>query len=53
MLHISRKEQASACRRAWTSPKPLEVQPGDLNDRKLWNEYMAAYETMLTRCSTS
>ena len=27
--------------------------PGDLDDRKLWNEYQHAYEIMLQRCSTA
>ena len=27
--------------------------PGDIGDRKLWNEYQHAYELMLQRCSTS
>ena len=27
--------------------------PGDIGDRKLWNEYQHAYELMLQRCSTA
>ncbi len=26
--------------------------PGDLDDRRHWDDYQAAYETMLERCST-
>ena len=33
--------------------KYWKFNPADLEDRKLWNEYMAAYETALTRCSTA
>jgi polyphosphate kinase 2 (PPK2 family) len=32
--------------------KRWKFNPADLEDRKLWDEYMAAYETALTRCST-
>jgi PPK2 family polyphosphate:nucleotide phosphotransferase len=53
MLHISRAEQADRLRARLADPdKQWKFNPGDLEERKLWSEYMAAYETMLTRCST-
>ena len=32
--------------------KQWKFNPSDLDDRKLWDAYMAAYETALKRCST-
>jgi PPK2 family polyphosphate:nucleotide phosphotransferase len=53
MLHISRKEQGERLQARLDEPKSRwKFNPGDLDDRKLWNEYQAAYETMLNRCST-
>jgi PPK2 family polyphosphate:nucleotide phosphotransferase len=53
MLHISRKEQGERLQARLDEPKSRwKFDPGDLEDRKLWNEYQAAYETMLDRCST-
>jgi PPK2 family polyphosphate:nucleotide phosphotransferase len=54
MLHISKEEQAERLRERVADPtKQWKFNPGDLADRKLWNDYMAAYETALTRCSTA
>lgn len=54
MLHISKAEQAERLReRVETPEKRWKFNPGDLEDRKLWDDYMAAYETALSRCSTA
>jgi PPK2 family polyphosphate:nucleotide phosphotransferase len=54
MLHISREEQAERLGERVTDPtKQWKFNPDDLADRKLWADYMAAYETALKRCSTS
>ena len=53
MLHISRDEQAERLRdRIATPEKRWKFNPADLEDRALWDDYMAAYETAVTRCST-
>jgi PPK2 family polyphosphate:nucleotide phosphotransferase len=53
MLHISRDEQRKRFEeRLRKREKQWKFNPGDLDDRKLWNDYRAAYETMLVRCST-
>jgi PPK2 family polyphosphate:nucleotide phosphotransferase len=54
MLHISKGEQAERLRdRVTDSAKRWKFNPDDLDDRKLWDHYMAAYETALRRCSTA
>lgn len=54
MLHISKDEQAERLRERVTDPKKYwKFNPGDLADRKLWSQYMEAYETVLKRCSPS
>jgi PPK2 family polyphosphate:nucleotide phosphotransferase len=53
MLHISKEEQAERLRERIAMPeKRWKFNPADLEDRKLWDDYMAAYETALARCST-
>jgi PPK2 family polyphosphate:nucleotide phosphotransferase len=53
MLHISRKEQGERLQARLDEPKSRwKFNPADLDDRKLWAEYQAAYEVMLKRCST-
>jgi polyphosphate kinase 2 (PPK2 family) len=53
MLHISKEEQAERLKERVTDPtKQWKFNPSDLADRKLWDEYMAAYEVALERCST-
>jgi PPK2 family polyphosphate:nucleotide phosphotransferase len=53
MLHISKDEQATRLRERLDDPaKNWKFNPSDLDDRKLWDEFMAAYETMMNRCST-
>ena len=54
MLNISKEEQAERLReRIETPEKRWKFNPADLEDRKLWDPYMAAYETALARCSTA
>jgi PPK2 family polyphosphate:nucleotide phosphotransferase len=54
MLHLSKDEQAERLRERVSDPsKQWKFNPGDLDDRKLWDDYMAAYETMVNRCSTA
>jgi PPK2 family polyphosphate:nucleotide phosphotransferase len=53
MLHISKDEQRQRFdERLHKREKQWKFNPGDLEDRKLWPDYRAAYETMLARCST-
>ncbi|HEY8566605.1 MAG TPA: polyphosphate kinase 2 family protein [Beijerinckiaceae bacterium] len=53
MLHISKKEQGERLQERLDDPeKRWKFNPGDLEDRTLWDEFQSAYETMLERCST-
>jgi PPK2 family polyphosphate:nucleotide phosphotransferase len=53
MLHISKDEQRERLQERLNNPKKnWKFNAGDLEDRKLWDEYQEAYETMLHRCST-
>lgn len=53
MLHISRDEQRERLQERLDDPaKHWKFNPGDLEDRKLWNEFHAAYDVVLERCST-
>lgn len=53
MLHISKEEQGVRLRERLEVPeKRWKFNPGDLEDRKLWDDYQQAYETVLQRCST-
>ena len=53
MLHISKDEQRDRLQDRLNKPDSRwKFSPGDLEDRKLWNSYMDAYEIMLERCST-
>jgi PPK2 family polyphosphate:nucleotide phosphotransferase len=54
MLHISKDEQRERlCERLEDPTKHWKFNPDDLEDRALWDQYQAAYETMLDRCSTA
>jgi PPK2 family polyphosphate:nucleotide phosphotransferase len=54
MLHISKKEQAERLQERLDKPSHRwKFSPGDLDDRKLWDEFQEAYRIMLERCSTS
>jgi PPK2 family polyphosphate:nucleotide phosphotransferase len=53
MLHISRDVQATRLQERLDDPKKhWKFNPADLDDRLLWDDYMAAYEMAVTRCST-
>ena len=53
MLHISKDEQAERLRDRIAAPeKRWKFNPSDLDDRALWDHYMAAYEVAVNRCST-
>ncbi len=52
-LYISKQEQRKRLEARLEDPtKNWKFQPGDLDERKLWDEYTAAYESMLTQCNT-
>jgi PPK2 family polyphosphate:nucleotide phosphotransferase len=53
MMHISKEEQLERLKdRVADETKRWKFNPGDLEDRKLWDDYMSAYEIALRRCST-
>ncbi len=53
MLNISKKEQAERLQERVDDPsKQWKFNPGDLATRAKWDEYMAAYETAVQRCSS-
>lgn len=53
MLNISKQEQAERLTERIEIPeKRWKFNPSDLEDRKLWDDYMKAYEVALDRCST-
>jgi PPK2 family polyphosphate:nucleotide phosphotransferase len=52
-LHISKDEQRERLQERIDLPeKRWKFNPGDLEDRKFWDDYMEAYEIALNRCST-
>ncbi len=53
MLNISREEQAVRLQERVDDPaKQWKFKLSDLSTRAKWDEYMAAYEIAITRCST-
>jgi PPK2 family polyphosphate:nucleotide phosphotransferase len=53
MLHISKEEQAERLQARLEEEKSRwKFNAGDLEDRKLWDDFQKAYEIMLERCST-
>ena len=53
-LHISKDEQRRRFEERLRDPtKQWKLSPSDFEDRKHWDDYVAAYEDVLTRCSTS
>ena len=51
-LHISKDEQKRRLEARLNEPhKQWKFNPGDLAERKLWDEYMEAYEDAIRRCS--
>ena len=54
MLHISNETQGERLQERLDIPrKRWKFNPGDLDDRKLWPDFMDAYETMVQRTSTA
>ncbi len=54
MLNISKKEQRERLQARLDERKgQWKFNAGDLEDRKLWDKYRAAYELMLDKCSTA
>ncbi len=52
-LHISKEEQKHRFQERISEPeKHWKFNLGDIEERKLWDEYQAAYETLLERCNT-
>ncbi|MFO0976399.1 MAG: PPK2 family polyphosphate kinase [Planctomycetaceae bacterium] len=52
-LHISKAEQKQRFEERISDPaKRWKFDPADLEKRKLWDEYEAAFEDMLEKCST-
>lgn len=52
-LHISKQEQRQRLIERRDDPtKQWKFSLGDLEERKLWSDYMDAYEELLSRCST-
>ena len=52
-LHVSKDEQRKRLQERLDDPaKRWKFQPGDLDDRKRWAEYMAAYEETIAETST-
>jgi len=52
-LHISLDEQARRLQARLENPdKRWKFSKGDLKERKLWNDYMAAYTDAIQKCST-
>jgi len=53
MLHVSRAEQGARLRERLERPdKHWKYNPGDLDERALWDDYQEAYEIALRRTST-
>jgi len=53
-LHIDKKEQKERFQSRLDTPqKRWKFRPGDLEERKLWKDYMAAYEEALSKTSTN
>ncbi|HYN83274.1 MAG TPA: PPK2 family polyphosphate kinase [Gemmatimonadaceae bacterium] len=52
-LHISRQEQTKRLRERIEDPKKnWKFKAGDLDERKLWDKYNAAYRDAVRKCST-
>ena len=52
-LHISKAEQLDRFRARLEDPtRQWKVDPADFQEREHWDEYMRAYEAVLSKCST-
>jgi len=53
MLNVSKEYQLSRFKRRLDNPgKHWKFNPGDLEERKLWDEYMRAFEIAIEKCSS-
>jgi len=53
-LHISKQEQKERLEKRLEDPRRAwKFDPVDWENRKLWKDYMAAYEEAMRRCNTS
>lgn len=53
MLHISKAEQQERLLARLVEPdKNWKYNPGDVDERMLWDQYQEAYQVALTQCST-
>ena len=53
-LHISKEEQKERFEERLRDPtKQWKLSEADFSERKLWNQYVTAYEDALTRCSST
>jgi PPK2 family polyphosphate:nucleotide phosphotransferase len=53
MLHISEEEQRQRLLARLDDPTKIwKFKPGDVDERALWDDYQAAYQIALERCST-
>jgi PPK2 family polyphosphate:nucleotide phosphotransferase len=53
-LHVSKDEQKKRLQARLDDPdKRWKFNHGDLDERKLWDDYQRAYEDALTRCNTA
>jgi PPK2 family polyphosphate:nucleotide phosphotransferase len=51
-LHISKKEQRKRLEERLTDPtKQWKISERDIEDRKFWNRYIAAYQDIVNKCS--
>jgi PPK2 family polyphosphate:nucleotide phosphotransferase len=53
-LHISKQEQKERLEARLKDPtRNWKISPADLKERERWDDYVKAYEAVLSRCSTS
>ncbi|MEH3034595.1 MAG: polyphosphate kinase 2 family protein [Aeromicrobium erythreum] len=53
LLHIDREDQADRLAARLDDPtKHWKFNPGDIDERALWDDYQEAYQVVLDRCST-
>ena len=53
MLHISKKEQGERLGARLDNPeKYWKYNPGDIDERELWDDYQVAYQAVLDKTST-
>jgi PPK2 family polyphosphate:nucleotide phosphotransferase len=53
MLHLSNEEQRSRLMRRLERPdKHWKFNPGDIDERRHWDDYMEAYQAAIVQCST-